>query len=617
LLTDIAVLVGRSLPLSILVKATVVLASVLLLSRVCRRSRASARHLLFALAFVVLLVLPVTSAVMPPVVVTVPLRPNVVDTHTTAIQRSPDRSEESRIAGSWSSAVAFRAGSMSIQSLLIALWLVGSLLFVMPVVTGIWQLARLRKRGVPWEAGQTLVDQWVIERRIGRRVTVLQAAGIDGFFGCGALRPVILVPGDVAEWHRDDLRRAFIHELEHVRRLDWLILLLSRAVSVLYWFHPLVWAACRRLRLEAERACDDAVLVGDNAAEYASLLLKVAERNPTATGHPLLAMASRGDLSHRVTAILDRTQPRGRVEPRLIAVGLALAFAALSTMSPLVTVAALGSSQAVSGQRSTIRMRLPAFDVASVKANRSGEIGGRMGPQPADGSFTASNIPLRDLVQFAYDYPQQQIEGLPGWALAERFDIVAKGDATTPEAPVAGLDGIALRLRTLLAERFMLETHMETRQAPVYELRLDRADGRLGPHLTHVDREDCRAMSSGRKPTAEQERPNAPRCGIGTGNGFIGAGGVPLGRFAEALGRLLDRPVSDRTGLTGTFDAVLAFSPEGTLELLVPPGTQPRPDPNAPSIFTALREQLGLRLDSGRGAVDVLVVDSAQRPTPD
>ena len=286
-------------------------------------------------------------------------------------------------------------------------------------------------------------------------------------------------------------------------------------------------------------------------------------------------------------------------------------------MSPLVTVAALGSSQAVSGQRSTSRMRLPAFDVASVKANRSGEIGGRMGPQPADGSFTASNIPLRDLVQFAYDYPQQQIEGLPGWALAERFDIVAKGDATAPEAPVAGLDGIALRLRTLLADRFMLETHTETRQAPVYELRLDRADGRLGPRLTRADREDCRAMLSGRRPTAQQELPNAPRCGIGTGNGFIGAGGVPLSQFSEALGRLLDRPVIDRTGLTGTFDVVLAFSPEGTLELLVPPGTQPRPDPNAPSIFTALREQLGLKLESGRGAVDVLVVDSVQRPTLD
>jgi uncharacterized protein (TIGR03435 family) len=124
-------------------------------------------------------------------------------------------------------------------------------------------------------------------------------------------------------------------------------------------------------------------------------------------------------------------------------------------------------------------------------------------------------------------------------------------------------------------------------------------------------------MLSGRRPTAQQEPADAPRCGIATGNASIRAGGVALSPFAEALGRLLDRPVMDRTGLTGTFDVVLAFSPEGTLQLPALVDIQPRQDPNAPSIFTALREQLGLKLDSGRGAVDMLVVDSVQRPTVD
>ena len=259
--------------------------------------------------------------------------------------------------------------------------------------------------------------------------------------------------------------------------------------------------------------------------------------------------------------------------------------------------------------------QLPAFDVASVKTNRSGEISADMRVQP-DGGLTASNVPLVDLIQFAYGYPAHRIDGLSGWVLTERFDIAARA-TTAPGAPVAGTDRVALSLRGLLAERFLLRTHTEKRQVPVYELRLDRADGRLGPRLTRADREDCRAMSSGRRPTAQQEPPDAPRCGVGTGNGFIRAGGVHLSPFVEALGRLLDRPVMDRTGLTGTFDVVLAFTPEGTLELPLPPGTQPRPDPDAPSIFTALREQLGLRLDSGRSAVEVLVVDSVQRPTLD
>jgi len=255
------------------------------------------------------------------------------------------------------------------------------------------------------------------------------------------------------------------------------------------------------------------------------------------------------------------------------------------------------------------------FEVASVKVNRSGELGGQIRPQP-DGSFTASNAPLLDLLQFAYGYPGHRIDGLSGWALTERFDVAAKGTAS-PGVSTSFMDRIAQSLRGLLAERFLLRTHTEMRQAPVYELRLDRADGRLGPRLAPTNREDCRAMLSGRRPTAQQEPPEAPRCGIGTGNGSIRAGGVALSQFAEALGRLLERPVVDRTGLTGTFDVVLGFSPEGTLEVPVPPGVQPRQDPNATSIFTALREQLGLRLDSGRGPVEVLVVDSVQRPTLD
>ena len=255
------------------------------------------------------------------------------------------------------------------------------------------------------------------------------------------------------------------------------------------------------------------------------------------------------------------------------------------------------------------------FEVASVKANRSGESGAELSLQPG-GGLTASNVPLVDLLQLAFGYPAHRIDGLSGWALTERFDVAARS-TTAPGAPVAGHERIALSLRALLAERFLLRTHTETRQAPVYELRLDRADGRLGPRLTQVDREDCRAIMSGRTPTAQPEPPDAPRCGVGTGDGSIAAGGVPLSRFVEALGRLLDRPVMDGTGLAGTFDVVLAFNPEGTLELPLPPGAQARPDPNAPSIFTALREQLGLKLVPGRGPVEVLVVDSVQRPALD
>jgi len=289
----------------------------------------------------------------------------------------------------------------------------------------------------------------------------------------------------------------------------------------------------------------------------------------------------------------------------------ALILAIVAVASSFVELGSLQANQ----PQSANRPQPSAFEVASVKTNRSGEPGAQIRPQP-DGGFSATNAPLLDLLQFSYGYPGHRIAGLSGWALTDRFDISARG-TTTPQTPAGGMERIALSLRALLADRFLLRTHTETRQAPVYELRLDRADGRLGPRLTGTKREDCRAMLSGRRPTADQEPTDAPRCGIGTGNGSIRAGGVPLSQFAEALGRLLERPVVDRTGLTGTFDVVLSFSPEGTLELPPPPGPQPRVDQNAPSIFTALREQLGLKLDSGRGAVEMLVVDSVQRPTVD
>jgi hypothetical protein len=124
---------------------------------------------------------------------------------------------------------------------------------------------------------------------------------------------VILLPIDASDWHEADLRRALIHELEHVRRGDWATQLLARMVCACYWFHPLVWMAWGRLRLEAERACDDAVIQCAECTEYAEQLVSLARRMSTAHALPSLAMANRTDLSARVTALLDRTRRRGRV----------------------------------------------------------------------------------------------------------------------------------------------------------------------------------------------------------------------------------------------------------------------------------------------------------------
>jgi bla regulator protein blaR1 len=258
----------------------------------------------------------------------------------------------------------------------------------------------------------------------------------------------------------------------------------------------------------------------------------------------------------------------------------------------------------------------PAFEVASVKPNQSGELGARLRPG-REGGLTAVNMPLRELILFAYQLPTHRIHGIPEWTVNARYDIEGKASASPSNAAAtdARFPPVALTLRSLLAERFGLKVHRETRSLPIYELRVSRADGKLGPRLVQTTR-DCRAFVN--RPNARESQANDVPCGVGSGVGVITAGGVPLADFAEALDRIVERPVVDRTGLAGNFDVEIMFNAEQQRPLNLPPGiVLPPTDPNAPSIFTALQEQLGLKLEPSRGPVEVLVIDSVERPTLD
>jgi uncharacterized protein (TIGR03435 family) len=262
----------------------------------------------------------------------------------------------------------------------------------------------------------------------------------------------------------------------------------------------------------------------------------------------------------------------------------------------------------------------PAFEVASVRPNTSGDGMVRLGIQPG-GRFTATNVPLRVLVRNAYQVQDFQIVDAPDWIRSERFDIVAKAESDVPPGPMGGPPGpMQLMLQSLLAERFKLVLHTDKRELPIYTLVLARSDGRLGNQL-RASTVDCAALirdarARGGPPPAPGER---PMCGIRIGPGRLGAGGVPLENFSAALSPFVQRVVVDRTGLTGNYDIDLSWTPDQMPQGGPPPGAPPLPpiDPNGPSLFTAVQEQLGLKLDSTRGPVDVLVIDSIQRPTPD
>lgn len=271
----------------------------------------------------------------------------------------------------------------------------------------------------------------------------------------------------------------------------------------------------------------------------------------------------------------------------------------------------------------------PAFDVVSVKRNTSG---GPMLQRNTPGNIAMFNVPVRQLVRLAYQLQDFLIVGAPDWANTDRFDIEGRFEPPPP-GPPPQTPRMLLMLRTLLRDRFGMVARTETREMPILALRLVRADGRLGPQLKPAA-VDCAALNAARgrgpaggppldgrgapPPGTPFSLGERPACGDRMAFGQLLAGGLPMSRLAtQILSQLTGRVVVDRTGLTGGYDIDLKWTP--TPDQLPPgpppPGIEPPPiDPNGPSLFTALQEQLGLKLDTERGPVDVLVIDRLQQP---
>jgi uncharacterized protein (TIGR03435 family) len=202
------------------------------------------------------------------------------------------------------------------------------------------------------------------------------------------------------------------------------------------------------------------------------------------------------------------------------------------------------------------------------------------------------NTPLTGFVMYAYDLRDYQIVGGPGWVRGDRFDVQAKAGR---EAPIAD---IRLMLQSLLEDRFKLVTHMERREMQVYELVLDRRDGRLGPNLKRGE-EGCQKML---------QPPTGVPVGAAT---LVGCG--PIAVLVRSASSRMRAPVIDKTGLSGTFEYFVYMAQESP-ETLGGAGS-PSVDLGVPTYTTALREQLGLKLEATRGLVDVLLIDSVQHPT--
>jgi bla regulator protein BlaR1 len=609
-LAEIAIGIGASFVTALLAKATLTLAVALALTGLARRSRAAARHVVLVAAFAVLLALPAASFVIPSRGVALPAQTAALSAPVSAI--APVMTSPSpAVVDAHESVDTFRIESTGVtaSAILWAIWGAGMLLCVLPVLAGTWHLRSLRRSSSVCARGETLLHRLSAEAGIQRSVAVRVHESIPGPMTYGILRPVIMLPLDATDWSEEELCRAMIHELEHVRRGDWLSQYMARIVRALYWFHPLVWIAWRRLSLEAERACDDAVLRRSEATAYANQLVLLAERLASTATPPLLAMAACRDLSTRVRAVLDGAQARGRAGALPVAAAIVAAALFIAAVAPLRAVRQV---QAPSGGAQQPPL---AFETASVKPNKSGDEERYFRLDPG-GGLTVVNMQLRDLTTFAYQIQNFQLEGGPDWIASDRFDIVARPEREVPST--GGPDPRRMMLRTLLADRFKLVMHKETKELPIFELVLARQDGKLGPQLRPAA-VDCAARAAaaraGTPPPASSGPPGPGSCGSTINPARVRGGGVTLATLASLLEGLARRLVIDRTGLAGNWDFEANYTPDRSQ---LPPGVElpSSIDPNGPSLFTALEEQLGLKLRPARGPVEVLVIDSVQQPTP-
>jgi uncharacterized protein (TIGR03435 family) len=570
-----------SFVVSMLAGVTVTTALALIAVRLARRSRAAFRHVLLAASFAVLVALPIAPFAVPSMVA-IPIAPPS-ETMAPAIEFVTDVMAPGPASAGSVSPVAPTPRSFTMPSastLLLTVWIIGAVCFLAPVAIGLWQIRAIRRSALPWRRGESIASRAGEELGVRQRVDIHMHEGVAGPMTCGIARPTVLFPIDAAHWPTPEIDRAIVHELEHVRRHDWLSQCLARIVCAIYWFHPLVWIARRAFELEAERACDDAVLLRAEATGYADQLVGLAARLSSSHRRPLLAMASRRDLTTRVRALLDRGQARGRAGATAIATAGVVAVALVLTMSSLRIV--------TRAQAADMK-----FDVASVRPHPNDKVDkadtrrdqrATYGPQNID--FTG--LSLGFIIGEAYAMTPGHVVGATDQVTntlrgLEGYDI--EGRAARP----ATRDELRGMLQSLLADRFKLAVHHEKREESVF--RLVTASG--GPKLTPAQ--------SGEFAT-DASSPDA-----------LTFHNAEVSKLASLLTSFAGREVVDDTGLKGLYNFTLRM-PDGYTLASAKAGIARGNAPDMGSFAASLRE-LGLQLVSGKATVDYLVVDHVERPS--
>jgi uncharacterized protein (TIGR03435 family) len=409
----------------------------------------------------------------------------------------------------------------------------------------------------------------------------------------GICKPILLLPEGIGDRLTvEQLRSILAHELCHVRRRDNLAAAIHMLVESIVWFHPLVWWIGKQLVEERERACDEEVVrIGNEPQVYAEGILNVCKfylQSPMACASGVTG----SDLKKRIEAIVsNRVSSSLTTARKLLLVG-----AAISAIGAPVLV---GLWQTPSGNAQS--QEKLGFEVASIKRMDPAALGG--GPRPLapgvmPGGGIRSQVPIFNVICWAYGIDGDNLSGGPSWVRSDRYDIQAKPEKFDgPEDPTAPIseqraNRVRQRVKALLAERFHLAVRTETKESAVYVLSVAKG---------------------GHKLTPDPEGRGGARRGAGVIEGF----GAPISFLALNLKLELGRPVLDETGIDGKFKFKLEYRPENVQEkmAMAAAGQPVADDDPRPSIFAAIKSQLGLELQSKKGPVTTAVIERIERPT--
>jgi bla regulator protein blaR1 len=426
------------------------------------------------------------------------------------------------------------------------------------------RIGRLRRRATPLS----------IRAGVESAVPVMSAPGLvePGVFG--VFRPVLLLPEGIGErLDQAQLKAILAHEICHVRRRDNLTATMHMVVQATFWFHPLVWWLGARLVDERERACDEEVLrLGNRPQVYAEGILNVCKLYLES---PLVCVpgVTGANLKRRIEAIM-----KNRIRRNLSSGGkLLLAIAGVVAVAGPLAIGII-DTRVLQGQSAPAPA--PKYEVATIRPAKQDE---ERGFDTEKGRFMAHNVTMKALVARAYNVDIGLISGGPKWVDSDRYDINAK---FADELAQPTSDQGRMMLQNLLTDRFQLVIHREPAEVPGYALVI----AKNGPKMDRAD-------------------PDLKGIKIRSRDNHLIAQNVTMEAFAKDLNRIVGKMVVDRTGLSGYFKFELDWMPERPVANMEPSSE------DRPSIFTALQERLGLRLESAKIPTTAVVIDRVEKPS--